>query len=351
MQALFKCKINYVASMHLDQIYDGFEKLRKKGIIKLEINRSTLHKNSPILEVLINDKIKVIYDNLDGLNWIHDTEEKNLAFFNKNTSVDFYFKRSFDSRLNLYTPSNCYVFPLGLNFPVKPEGNWPIDWKIRFKEIFKRSFFHKTHGKSRFFNHSFEHYPFKNKENKILFSARLWNPDEVSSPILKEHRNKINEERIECIQACRKEFGRFFTGGLSTDNYSIKKSKELLLPRSFTKKEKYLKAVKEHNICVATTGLHNSIGWKFGEYIASSRAIISNPLVYDLPGNIEVNKNYLSFNTKDELLKNIEYLLTNDDKLVEMMENNFRYYISYASSEKLVLNSLLKIYQITNGNI
>ena len=49
----------------------------------------------PILKVRINDKYDVIYDTLDGLNWIKASIENNLDYFKNNIKADFYFKRSF----------------------------------------------------------------------------------------------------------------------------------------------------------------------------------------------------------------------------------------------------------------
>ncbi len=96
---------------------------------------------------------------------------------------------------------------------------------------------------------------------------------------------------------------------------------------------------------MATTGLHNSIGWKFGEYVAASRAILSEPLIYGLPGNFEHGKNYLPFNNEDELLHKTYSLLKNKDELLDMMNSNFHYYNNFLRPDKLVLNTLLKIYQ------
>ena len=179
--------------------------------------------------------------------------------------------------------------------------------------------------------------------SKILLLARLWNPDDVTSPSLKSERETINKKRIAYIRACRKEFSDQFIGGLQGDDFSRLHAKDLVMPDSLTRRKNFLQLVKQSDICIATTGLHDSIGWKFAEYVAASRAVISEPLMYQLPGNFESGKNYLTYTNKDELVMQIHFLLDNKKSMKEMMDRNFEYYHDYVSSDKLVLNTLLKI--------
>ncbi|MBC6401626.1 MAG: hypothetical protein GDA37_11570 [Ekhidna sp.] len=202
----------------------------------------------------------------------------------------------------------------------------------------------RYYRKYSFRSSDFESQPYLHKKSKILFLTRLHNPDDVSLEHSKIERENINRNRIDCIKACKKEFPNNFIGGLESDNFSKRYQKDLVLPTSLTKKEVFLNAVKESNICITTTGLYNSIGWKFGEYVAASRAIISESLKYELPGNFENYKNYLEFNGKDELIQNIRELLRNRDRLSErMMQENFHYYNNYLRPDVLVLNTLLRV--------
>ena len=147
------------------------------------------------------------------------------------------------------------------------------------------------------------------------------------------------------IKICRDQFGSQFVGGLQIDDFSTKHAKDLVVPNSLTNRRNFNNIVKSSNICIATSGLHNSIGWKFGEYVAASRAIISEPLEYELPGSFSHNKNYLVFQNENELIYNIDHLLKEKDEVYQMMKNNFRYYNNYLSPDKLVLNTILKIYE------
>jgi hypothetical protein len=94
--------------------------------------------------------------------------------------------------------------------------------------------------------------------------------------------------------------------------------------------------------------LHGSIGWKFGEYVAASRAIISEPLRYLLPGNFQKNTNYLEFNNPDSLIEQITILLSDQKKTLSIMEANFNYYNNYVKAENLILNTLFQVVSCEN---
>ncbi len=345
MKPLFKCEINYFPSPHLSQIYDGFEKLRKLGIVNISIKPAIGNPTKPLLHVIIDNKYTVIYDTLDGLNWIKGSTQDNLNYFKTNIQADYYFKRSFNKQIIDYSPNRCKVYPLGFNIPFEPMGKYPKNLKEKLKDfISNNNIISKYYKKKSFCSKDFEFFPIPNKNDKILFIAQLWNPDDVKLEHLKIERELINKNRVNCIKACQKEFGKKFTGGLKQNSFAVQKSKSLIIPDYITNRESFLNAIKEHNICIATTGLHNSIGWKFGEYLAASRAIISEPLLYEIPGDFENDKNYLIFQNEEELLNKVHYLLNNREVLYDVMNNNFQYYNNYLRPDKLVLNTLLKIY-------
>ena len=346
MKPLFRCEIDYFPYPHLSQIYDGFEKLRKIGIIDVLLKPTIGNIAKPLLKVKVDNKFTVIYDTLDGFNWIHGSDQDNLKHFKDNTKADYYFKRSYNKHILDYIPDHCKVYPLGLNFGFQPEGKFPKDLKETVGDFIKNNcIVSRFYKKTTFFSEDFEFHPITVKKNMILFIARLWDPDEVELEHSKIQRELINRNRVEYIQACQKEFGKQFTGGLQRDSFSIQTSKDLVISDSLTNRKTFLNAVKEHNICIATTGIHNSIGWKFAEYVAASRAIISEPLFYEPCGDFGNDKNYLIFNNADELLSKVHFLLKNNEAVSEMMKSNFQYYNNYLRPDKLVLNTLLKIYE------
>jgi hypothetical protein len=162
--------------------------------------------------------------------------------------------------------------------------------------------------------------------------------------------DKINKDRINFIRACKNEFGNKFIGGIVKDKFSEKAAPDLIIPFTQTKKNVFLENIKRSNICVATSGLNNSTGWKLGEYVAASRAIVSEPLHYELPGSFSAGTNYLSFSNQDELIKTIYKLMDNKELLRRMMKSNYDYYQNFVRSDMLILNSLLTIDRIIKKN-
>lgn len=340
MKKLFNCEIHYFQSPHLAQIYDGFEKLRKLGVVNITYKRIDAHENDPRLKVILDGKHHLIYDLLDGFNWSSGSIEEKLEFFKKNTKADYYFKRSFKSNLINYAPLGCKVFPLGLNYPMSVEGKYKLLKELVLSSsLFKQI---KPNHKS-YPSELFEAKPNLNKIDKIIFYARLWNPIEVKNENSKLEREKINENRIDIIRACKKEFGNMFQGGIIKTPYSETQCDDIIAPKNSTHKLNYLAAVKSSNICISTSGLHDSIGWQMGEYVAASKAIVSMSLNYELPGNFIEGKNYLRYTNIDELLNQINFLLKNKDVQFEIMRQNFEYYNSYLKPDVLVLNTLKKI--------
>ena len=344
MKSLFKCEMNYIESKHLSQLYAGFEILQNRGIAEISLRPGSGDFLKPILRVRVNNKFDLLYDTMDGLNWVDGDLTENLNYFRNNFKADFYFKRSFVPLLVEHAPDNCKVYPLGLNYNIAPKRLHKRNMKDRVKNAIRNNHFISNHFKindSDIFSEKFEHYPIPNKTNKVLFLTRLWDPSEVKQEVLQTNRDSMNKFRIQCIRLCQQEFGAHFIGGIQMDQFSISECKDLAIPYSLSRREVYLKTLKESNICIATTGLHHSMGFKLGEYVAASRAIVSEPLHYKLPGEFQDQKNYYSFTHTEELIRNIYRLMGDQTVMRRMMNNNFQYYHTHLRPDVLVLNSLL----------
>jgi hypothetical protein len=179
--------------------------------------------------------------------------------------------------------------------------------------------------------------------------TRLWDPagekaDFVESSVREQgaaDRDSINRVRIECIEACRNAFPGHFIGGLAAGPYAGKVAPHLIVPDSMTDKRSFMGLVKASPICVATTGLHLSTGWRLGEYVTASRAIVSEKIRDVLPGPFRAPDNYLEFSTADELLRALRELIADRVLMKAMMWNNYSYYRTHGRPDSLVLNALL----------
>ncbi|HOE31440.1 MAG: hypothetical protein BWY92_00067 [Firmicutes bacterium ADurb.BinA052] len=345
MKPILHCELGYFPNPHLNQIYAGFASLHNAGIINLEVKRVAADHTKPLLTVIVNKQYKLLYDTLDGFNWIPGSQQDNLLYFRTHFKVDLYFKRSFTPTLLDYCPENCTVFPLGFNYLIRPQRYFPARLTDVLKDFLKHSTpLGKYCHRDLFYSRRYEYYPLPHKDTKILFLTRLWDPDQVTDEQLKNEREKINVTRAALIRACKQEFRDSFIGGLQQDPFAKQYAKELIAPARLTKKEHFLETIKQCNICIATTGLHQSTGWKFGEYVAAARAIVSEPLKYQVPGNWREGNNYLEFNHLEELMYRIHELIRNKMKMLHIMRNNYEYYLNYLRPDNLVLNTLTKIY-------
>lgn len=340
MRRIFQCEVHSFRSAHLNQIYDGFHKLAQLGIIDLDIRGTDAAAKKPILSVIIDRKYRVIYDTLDGLNWIEAGLEENLEFFRRMHACDFYFKRSFSDELKRYEPLGCEVLPLGLNYTFSHSGAFYKQASSRLRRFLS---WMCARSAEQIVASSFEFLPVPTDQPKAMFLTRLWDPAEATRNDLRIERERLNECRIDCVLACRKEFKGSFLGGLQSTTYSQSLVPELSAPKSITERSSYLKNIRQHDICVATTGLHGSTGWKFGEYVAASRAIVSEPLYYGLPGPFSVGQNYLEFSDKEQLVGAISKLFADRSMRAELMMKNYMYYNQFIKPEVMILNSLLLI--------
>lgn len=335
-------------SLHLYQILAGFIYLKREGKINLTIEKTskqTLPNN--MIEVVINNNYRVLYDLNDGYDNLSFPEKYPHYFDSLLDEYDYLFKRSYSPVYNSYLKNRNKVYPLGLNYMVTIPGNFAHlpnkhdSLKEKVKKVFRMVPFSEYYNGLYYIN-AFEDNPRYEKEPKILFMARLWDENgENLSSNKKEERKYINHQRAQCIQLCMKEFGNNFIGGITPSHYSYEKYPDLIIKdKNSTKRNKYLKLVKSSSICLSTMGLHESIGWKFAEYVAASKAIVSEKLQYEVPGDLHNGKNYLEFKTPEECINQIYKLLDNPDLRYRMMVNNQKYYNTFVRPDKLVWNSL-----------
>lgn len=340
---------------HLQQIYTGFFLLYKRGLIDItqRINTREIRKDRPaFLRVIVDDSIIIQYDT-------GDFQRIDEGFLNE---CDFYFKRSFSpAYLNGLGEKRRKVRPLGLNYHVYPDSTDKFAFKrsVYLGHNCRRKLIEVARSLKLLDNLVFaprvrimESLPDLDTTAKILFMLRAWDPydnSDLSGENIEE-RIQINETRAGCIKMLRDEFGNNVYCGFIHTDFAKKQFKHLLLPdNSMTNQGKYINLLKSYPICVATTGLHRSIGFKFAEYVAFSKAILSEKLNNKVTGNLEVGRNYLEFSSPDELLEKAEQLFSDRDFRNSIMINNSKYYQSFLRPDSLVMNSLLTALSDSNG--
>lgn len=346
---------------HLNQVFTGFKALQDLGLIQLKLiqTRESVFADPtlPITRACIDGKINVIYDTLDGYRFDHGcSPQDNVKLLDKVLDTcDFYFKRSFSKTLN-NSLKNSNIYKLGLNIKLHNElYSELLHTKALSKQFVKLAIGHNRTLASLLNQEYYKDHLFRNLyslpllkddyfyPNSILFLTRSRDPHSQALPQdLIDERYAMNEFRAACIRACRKEFGSFFVGGFADSSFNRSTYPDLIVPKSLTHQSSYFKLMRESSICVATNGLHDSIGWKVAEYVSHSKAIISEPLKYDLPGGFSEPTNYLTFDSVDSLLNRLTGLRDNQADIVTMMKNNYTYYQNWVRPDSMILNSLMK---------
>jgi hypothetical protein len=164
---------------------------------------------------------------------------------------------------------------------------------------------------------------------RILFMAGLWDPDRVpaDSPEKAAEFHAINEMRAGCVRRLRAEFGDRFFGGMQHTEFARSRYPDVLLPDARAgSKRAYIERVRDFPICIATMGLHGSNGWKLAEYVGLSRAILSEPLRYQVPGGFGPPRNYLEFDSPDSCVERASALMSDAAARAAQMHANHEYY-------------------------
>lgn len=336
----------------LQQLYTGFSLLQRSGIVALEqtIVRQDIRNARAAqhlryaryahLRVVINGRLKVHYD-------VHDSREIDEEYLD---SSDCYFKRSYcPSYLEGLGKNRHKVRPFGLNYLVYPDSAdrfalqrgvfLPDPEKGKLKEMLRAGglVFSPTVS-------SLQALPDHDTPSKILFMTGVWDPhdDPERAQDKIEERIRINETRAGCVRLLRREFGSSFYGGLIHSDFARKNYRNALLPdNSLSASRDYFGILKSHPICVATSGLHGSIGWKFAEYVACAKAILSEKLNYEVPGGLAPGVNYAEFHSPEDCVTQATRLLCDRQFRNSLMTSNARYYRSHLRPDALVLNTIL----------
>ena len=327
--------------------------MRRSGKIEFEIIK--LPAGSPhrlpynMLEVQY-DGHTVIFDMNDGYDNLLRQDENYIDFYNALLKkCDYLYKRSYRQEMNDVLKRPEKVKETALNYFTTVKGNpahlpVPCDpGREKIKKIIRllplTQYYNGYYSEQKFRSE-----PRVQTEPRILFMARLWDPKgEYESQLTaqkSEQRQSINDARAKCIRRCRSEFGSRFTGGVAPSKYSVRVYPDLVIERlNASKKHAYLERMKNSDILVATSGLHQSTGWKFAEYIAAAKAIVSEPLYYGSVGDLADGKNYLSFTNEFDCCERIAELF-DQQRSYSMMCANKEYYDSYMSAEKMVARAL-----------
>ncbi len=180
--------------------------------------------------------------------------------------------------------------------------------------------------------------PTLGQQPRVLFMAGLWDPAMVpdSEPAKRAEFVALNALRADCVRALRREFGALFYGGVRHDDFSRANFADVLLPNARAGDHReFIQRAREHAICVTSMGLHGSNGWRLAEFIALSRAIVSEPLSYDVPGPLRAGIHFLEYQTPRQCVEAVAWLVARAREREEMMQSNWAFYQDWVRPDRL----------------
>ncbi len=328
-------------------LFTGFGELAHQGRLRLEWVKVSATSADPYrlpqhLRVEINDDLQVLYDVGDAF-----TLDDSLDF----SRVALVIKRSYRPDFLARHPYGERVLPLGLCYYVRSAYDhglrralWAKNDRDKLKQIVRSSALLSRLLRVRdtvvdSSIESFETPPAFDQEPRVVFAARLWKPYRVPEGPLRQEREQMNATRVHLVRALRREFGVRFVGGLEAEPYAASVAPDCLLDASAVWKGSYLDVMHQSPICVATRGLLEAYGFKFAEYVAAGRAIVSEHNDNLVPG-FEAERDYLSFDTVDQCVAQVARLMDDPPLRRLLMERTRRYYRAYLRPDTLVMNSI-----------
>jgi len=353
--ASISLRFDPLATIHISQVLAGFSMLRSDGLCSLRITREPTAQYFGHNQVVIarpQGRPAIIFD-------LHDDGTPQVSPEQYQASMEalgasHYFRRSASN------PGEA----LGFNYHVSCRGN-PyqaisvgditaaagdgLARHILLRKALSRLPFgplSDRHVWPERFAQGADH----PQDETILFLTRTWfpieeHPGKSEGQLVREIPRleeilRMDETRAELIAMLRKEYGKRAVTGLTPTPYARMRWPELIASPALTKKTAYLQTMRRAAVCLTTTGLHRSTGWKFGEYVAAAKAIASEPLQYTVPGPFAAGENYLPFESPAQALEQAERLRTDQALRQAMQRRNADYYEAFLRPDRLVFRAL-----------
>ena len=169
------------------------------------------------------------------------------------------------------------------------------------------------------------------EDNYVFFTSTWW-PGQNSTNTNRYH------YMLTCSQKPEINFeGGFFVNKLKWGTDSILDAiPQKLLYYKFLSNKIYTMNIKKSLFVFNTPAVHNCHGWKLSEFLCMGKAIISTPLVNELPVPLEQDKHICFVNSEQDVENTVTLLLEDKDFRHHLERNARMYFDNYASPEKVI---------------
>jgi len=282
---------------------------------------------------------------------------------NKLAACDLYYKRNYIPEITepAFPAEHCHKLrPLGITFAVRHDHDRP-DWVVRTQGLWRderpwhekspRDIIHSLYRSwkqpevlhARLTQATFETDDIEHSQNVVLFQTWPYNP--TNSPYPGDSQ-ATTDERALFIRALREGLGDQFIGGFhKLDAYSSEYYPDFAAPRPMNHAE-YIEFMKTCRICVYSHGVRDSLAFKLGEYLASSRCIVAQRIKTKLPVPLEEGREVLFFDTAEELVEKCRMLLDDEALQRRLSRSIYEYYQQHVKPRQRVLQIIQEAFNI-----
>jgi hypothetical protein len=331
---------------HVLQLYAGLYLLHAQGCIRLHQSFKAAPPSAhPYgLFVEVEGAGLVYFDVHDGANF-------DAALLQR---VSLYAKRAY--RSSVHGPAGARLVPLGLNYAAHTDRTGLLELARTLRQLeldaagAKRLAIALVRLVPRLggalglpTSHALSHPSPPREPPRAIFLARTWDPKEVP-PLPEAAVREMNDLRADCIRLLRKRLGERFLGGFERSAYALEHYPDCVVGEGLsTRRRHYLRRLRGYAVCVTTNGLWDSIGWKFAEYLALGKAIVCEPMKFEVPGPLAAGRNFLEFATPEACAARVTGLLEAREARERMMANNAAYFREFASADAVIARVLYRV--------
>jgi hypothetical protein len=324
-----------VVSSHLTQVIAGFALLRAGGELRVHVRRAPLgaiRRDDGVLRVEGDGGQRLVFELRDGT----DVDPVSLDWSTT------YLKRGYRTEVH---GADARIVPLGLNYVVSAAHDWRIRRLAWGMLAGRPSTVRSTAARVWSATYrppdvaAFEAPVPSSARPTALLMTRVWDPRRVDEEKAAEW-EAMNELRTGCIRALAAELGDRFTGGLTDTPWARERYPDLVLGDEVTERRRYLARMQATDVCVATGGLRRSNGWRLAEYLAASRAVVTEPLFHEVPGDLADGHGLVEASTVDGCVSAVVDLLADADRRRTLGETGRAYYDRHVRPDALVRTAL-----------
>lgn len=299
------------------------------------------------------DGYRVIYDLNDGYNFLEGQSDPNRFFEDILAKVDVYFKATCIPERHRDLRGGHKIRPLGPISTFLGSTSNPFDVGLvpLAPKTIARNLLGVSDSLSRFTRTNNRHlWPrqYERSENAIrrptaVYFTRLFdlNAPEIETDAVRQERADLNAFRCALVRCGRVELGPRFVGGLIPSETARRTAPDCVSHASEAHSRwSYLTTMRDSTVGIATSALHSCASGKLVEYIAASRAVVSQRLRIEMPGDFEVSRNYLAADSPEECIEAAARILDDGNLAYRLMRDNREYYTSYLKPAAMVRRTL-----------